>query len=206
MNVLISNSMMRALALPPFLGALLLLAAGCASPPAVQFHDIRLAMPEAYTESDLGALQLERVTVPTHLDRAEIFYRTTEYDAGYYEYHHWVRPLSESLPSELMAYLRATGRFGSLAGPDERLPAALRMRIKVLEFAENDAGGEVWHADVALLVRMHDPSTGLSLEETLKRSVPLKVRNASGAVEALNRALSAAAGDILESIESFARQ
>jgi len=186
--------------------AAVLQTAGCASPPDVKYHDIKLAAPEAAAGSPLGSLHLEQVSVPAHLDQAEIFYRTSAYDAGYYDYHLWVRPLSESLAFELLEYLRATGRFGTLAGPDERSPGAWSMRLKVLEFAENDSGGAVWTADVELLVRLREPATGRSRETRLARRIPLNARNAAGTVEALNRALSELSGEILAAIESFARQ
>jgi uncharacterized lipoprotein YmbA len=189
--------------------AVLILAAGCASAPEVRYHDIKLEAPEATAGDALGSLHLERITVPAHLDELEIFYRTSAYDAGYYTYHHWIRPLSASLESELLGYLRASGRFSSLTGTDER-PSAdrslLTMRLKVLEFAENGSAGDVWNADVAVLVRLKQPATGRSRETTLRRSVPLNTRNAAGTVEALNRALAAIAADTLETIESFAGQ
>ncbi len=193
--------------------AVLVVAGGCASPPRENsYYDILLPpgpgnveeAPGAGPTGSLGSLDIDRVAVPPHLDGPEIFYRVPGHRAGFYGYHHWVRPLSSSLASELHVFFERTGRFSSVTGPGEKdREPALTLSITVREFNEEDGGGGNWFARVALACRLKDSQSGRTRSFTIEISEPVQPRNAAGTVEALNEAYFLAVLDILTYIERF---
>ena len=188
------------------LGATLLLMA-CSSPPETRYYDIRLPDPGSIAGAPLGRIIVDEVAVPDHLDGPEIFYRSSAYEAGYYGYHLWVRPLSTSLSAEIVAYLIRTGRFEEVVGPPEALGAeGIRLSVTVREFAEIDGGGDVWTADVDVAFRLEDASARRHAERTITRSVPIAPRNAAGTVAALNQAWAEVAEVAMDEILAFTKK
>jgi ABC-type uncharacterized transport system auxiliary subunit len=193
------------------LAAFLCVLMGCSSPPDIHYYDIRLPDPPPATSgqdasSSVGPLPIRLVGVdlPAHLDLPEIFYRKSLYQAGYYDYHRWVRPLSESLEAELVRYLEKTGHFAVICDRrTDRDPAALRnaapaaLHIKVIEFNENDGQGDLWTVEAEFLVRIDNLPGGTTRRATLARSFPVSRRNAAGTVEALNLVFAEIVGDIV---------
>jgi len=184
----------------------LILVTACSSPPETRYYDIRLPDPAQSEGPRIGCVKVEEVAVPHHLDGPEIFYRSSTYEAGYYGYHQWVRPLSDSLFSEIVAYLGKTGRFERVVGPTEPLGEDdVRLRISVREFTENDGDGDAWIADVHVAVKLGDGGVAQRRREmSIRRSVPISPRNAAGVVAALNEAWAQVAAAIVDEILSFA--
>jgi|GEM_PF-6527506 len=188
------------------LGLTFLLVA-CASPPETRYYDIRLPDPGSVAGASLGKVIVDAVTVPDHLDGPEIFYRTSTYEAGYYGYHLWVRPLSESLSDEIVAYLKSTGRFERVSAPPETPGAGgIHLSLAIREFAEIDGEGDVWTAAIHVDLKLGDGSARRPVERTIRRSEPIAPRNAGGTVVALNKAWSEVAEAILHEIVSFSAE
>lgn len=179
----------------------------CSSPPETRYYDIRLPDPSPNAGLSLGCIIVDEVAVPDHLAGPEIFYRSSAYEAGYYGYHLWVRPLSASLSSEIVAYLGKTDRFENVVGPREALHVrGVRLSVAVEEFAEIDGGGDVWRADVHVAVRLEDESAGRRSDLTIRRSAPIAPRNAVGTVAALNKAWAEVVEAVLDEIVSFIKE
>ncbi len=201
------------------LAALLCALIGCSSPPDIHYYDIRLPDPPSLpgvssdvvpgVSSDAGPLPIRLVGVdlPAHLDLPEIFYRKSLYQAGYYEYHRWVRPLSESLEAELVRYLEKTGRFAVIgdrkADADLPLPggdAPTGLHINVIEFNESDGEGDLWTVEAEFRVRFDNLPGGTTRSATLSRSFPVSRRNAAGTVEALNLVFAEIVGELVDEL------
>jgi len=177
-----------------------MIAGACAAPPEVHYYDIRLPDPtpaQRIAGKGTGSVAVESVVVPDYLDLPEIFYRKSAFEAGYYAYRRWVRPLSQSLAAELARYLRRSGRFAAVAGPGEDLPGAATVSIEVLSFNENDGERGKWTARAVFLVMIERPGSASPRRTLVERTVPIERRCASGAVQALNGAFAGIAADIL---------
>lgn len=167
--------------------------------------------------ADLGAVQLLEVRVPEPLDDRRIFYRSSRFEAGHYEYHRWIRSPSEALADELVRFLAAANCFSQVAGPDDPLiPDAAKVRVWVDDLNEIDTTLETddahkdqaWSAKVSFRIQImrtaHDEGGPLRIEE----EEPVRMRSAKGVAiainTALNRALSQSVAAIVEKCRSSA--
>ncbi len=186
---------------------LLFVLAGCSSTvPAVHYYDLRLPLPRETlggVEGESSSVKLIDVVVPAYLNLPEIFYRTSSFEANYYEYHRWVRPLSESIESELLRSLRATGRFSRVAGVGDKIPNACLVELRILDFNEEDRSGEDWIARICMVVTLIDSREDRTIEKVLSEAEPVTERNAAGTVRALNRAFSRIIAAIVSEVETF---
>lgn len=185
---------------------------GCGSLPDTHYYDIQISPVHegrAAEEGGVGSgVWLDTVEVPTHLEGPGIFYRASSYEAGFYEYHRWIRPLSEGLTEGMMDYLKADGRFPVLAGQEDPVPpGAVMLRIKVLECNEVDfqegKGSDHWIARLRLRATMiapgGDPRKDLWIEEETR----VKEQNACGVVRAIHEALERALPRVVDGLADF---
>jgi uncharacterized lipoprotein YmbA len=193
-------------------GMVLALLAGCGSPPITHYYDIQPSPDPAGSAKDrTGAdcLHLLEVRVPEHLDGPRIFYRSSHYEAGRYEYHRWIRPLSDAIAGEFLKYLRAKNRFASLAGPlDPRRPGAVEASLVVDECNEVDLvaeGASQWIARISMRMILEDPDSASRREVAFQEEIPVSERNASGVVTAINEGLARIFPQAYEQIEEFVR-
>ena len=151
-----------------------------------------------------GGVQLIGVAVPSFLEGPRIFYRPSRYEAGHYEYHRWVRPLSEAIAQEFQQYVRATGRLAWVGGPEESIvPGACRVRLQVLDLNEVDHENGEWTARVTLCVRLQSPDDRPAREYRIVEESRIQPRNPKGFVEAVNRSLDQVMVRIVDIIVDF---
>ncbi|MBU0754531.1 MAG: PqiC family protein [Planctomycetes bacterium] len=190
---------------------LLSLLTSCAGTPVRRYYDLQPEpdFGEFEVQADLlGLVHLTAVQVPDFLNDPRLFYRSSRFEAGYYEYHRWVRPLSEALADTFLKSLRTSGCFHSVMGPsDGRTPWTLQVLVKVEAFNEVDRaenGEQVWTACAALRFFMTS-SSGTEMDSFLiEETVEIPDRNAGGVVQGLNQALDRALPRAMKEILEFA--
>jgi uncharacterized lipoprotein YmbA len=201
---------LAARAIPLFAGTLLVCLAACGAPPVTQYYDIQ-PFPErpAGADEPQGAMRMHllEVRVPAHLDDPRIFYRSSRYEAGRYEYHRWIRPLSEALAEAFLGYLRASNRFDRLAGPlDPRrgeMPEAVLVVEECNEVDRIEADGSRWVARISMRLILTEPGSSNPVERVFHEEIPVGERNASGVVAAINDGLARIFPRLAEQIIAF---
>ena len=138
------------------LGLLLLVSCGGGKIPATRYYALDLPAAPQQTPSDAlrNTLAVMPVRATEMLEQDRIVYRPTREEVGYYEYHRWAEDPRTSIRNALMARLRQTGAFATVAPFDGRTKAdfLLRTRIDRLEEVDFEQGVKVYAAISAELV------------------------------------------------------
>jgi cholesterol transport system auxiliary component len=141
---------------PAALGLLLLSSCGGGKIPATHYYALEL--PAAPRPAPADALRHTIAIVPVRasemLTQDRIVYRPTREEVGYYEYHRWAEDPRTSVQNALLARLRQTGAFATVAPYDGRTKAdyLLRTRIDRLEEVDFEQGVKVYATISAELV------------------------------------------------------
>ncbi|MBL8841396.1 MAG: membrane integrity-associated transporter subunit PqiC [Planctomycetes bacterium] len=145
----------------------------------------------------LPALRVRPLTARSFLDRREIAWREGDVRAGPYHYRRWSEPPAEAVTRQLIAALRARGRFAQVEGSSlGGAPLTLRGELLGLH-EESGADGSDPHGVAAL---------ELCLEAATRDGVPQlftasrRVAAADDSMEALVEAISAALAALLEEL------
>ena len=136
----------------------LLLLSSCGGGKIPTTHYYALDLPAAPQQTPPDALRQTLAVMPTGatemLEQDRIVYRPTREEVGYYEYHRWAEDPRTSIQSALIARLRQTGAFATVAPFDGRTKAdfLLRSRIDRLEEVDFEQGVKVYVTVSAELV------------------------------------------------------
>jgi uncharacterized protein len=97
------------------------LAAGCASSPPMHYYTLtEIPAPRASTPPDNGVpIRIDRVTIPTELDRSQIVRRLDSTQLQIVEAERWAAPLDETIRRVLSNDLAARLPPGAVANPNE---------------------------------------------------------------------------------------
>ncbi len=138
------------------LGLLLFSSCGGGKIPTTRYY--ALDLPAAPQQTPQDALRHTVAVMPMGatemLKQDRIVYRPTRQEVGYYEYHRWAEDPRSSIQKALMARLRRTGAFATVAPFDGRTRAdfQLRTRIDRLEEVDFEQGVKVYAVISAELV------------------------------------------------------
>ena len=133
---------------PAALGLLLLTSCGGGKIPPTRYY--ALDLPAAPQAAPADALRHTVAVLPVGatemLEQDRIVYRPTREEVGYYEYHRWAEDPRTSIQNALIARLRQTGAFATVAPYDGRTKAdyQLRSRIDRLEEVDFEQGVKVY--------------------------------------------------------------
>jgi len=186
---------------------LLLTACGGGKIPTTHYY--ALDLPATPRQAPPDALRHTLAVLPVRasemLEQDRIVYRPTREEVGYYEYHRWAEDPRTSIQNGLIARLRETGAFATVAPYDGRTKAdyQLRTRIDRLEEVDFEQGVKVYAAISAELVdgqtaRVVWTGTGTG-EGTVMQSDVREV------VSRLSEAASQALGELAEGIDAHVR-
>lgn len=142
--------------------AFLLAAIACGGGKIPSTHYYALDLPAAPAPKPSTAqesLAIRAVTAADPFTQDRIVYRPSREEVGFYEYHRWAADPRESVQSALLAKLKASGLFKTVAGYDGRLKAdyILQTRIERLEEVDFESGVKVY---VELAAELVDAGTG----------------------------------------------
>ena len=141
---------------PAALGLLLLTSCGGGKVPNTHYY--ALDLPAAPQTPPADALRHTLAVMPVQassmLTQDRIVYRPNREEVGYYEYHRWAEDPRTSVQNALLARLRQTGAFATVAPYDGRTKAdfVLRTRIDRLEEVDFEQGVKVYTTISAELV------------------------------------------------------
>lgn len=136
----------------------LLLWTSCGGGKIPATHYYALDLPAAPRPAPADALRHSVAVLPVGatemLEQDRIVYRPTREEVGYYEYHRWAEDPRTSIQNALIARLRQTGAFATVAPFDGRTRAdfQLRTRIDRLEEVDFEQGVKVYVSISAELV------------------------------------------------------
>ena len=130
----------------------------------------------------------------------EIFYRISDVEVGYYDYHRWVEPPSEMVTGTMVEALRASGLFSRVENVENAGPLDLVMEGDLIGFDEVESdGGRSAYCEVSL--RIHRAGKGTPLWSD-QFAAAIEVRQAG--VSAFARAMSQAVADVTrQAVESL---
>jgi uncharacterized lipoprotein YmbA len=158
--------------------------------------------PAANPARDLPAIRVRPFAARSFLEAREIAWRQGDVLAGAYRYHRWSEPPAEMVTRALIDSLRDGGRFASVDSTAPRASAPLILSGELLglhEVAEADGSKPRGVAELELTLEAEPvggaPARHWTLRE--KRSVDA----ADATVDALVRALSEAAAQVIAALE-----
>jgi ABC-type uncharacterized transport system auxiliary subunit len=192
---------------PAALCLLLMTSCGGGKIPTTRYY--ALDLPATPRQAPPDALRQTLAVLPVRasemLEQDRIVYRPTREEVGYYEYHRWAEDPRTSIQNALIARLRGTGAFQTVAPYDGRTKAdyQLRTRIDRLEEVDFEQGVKVYAAVSAELVdgqtaRVVWTGTGTG-EGTVTQSDVREV------VSRLSEAASQALGELAKGIDAHVR-
>jgi ABC-type uncharacterized transport system auxiliary subunit len=139
------------------------------------------------------------------LTQDRIVYRPNREEVGYYEYHRWAEDPRTTVQNALLARLRQTGAFATVAPYDGRTKAdyMLRVRIDRLEEVDFEQGVKVYATIAAELVDGQTARVVWTGAETGSGSVGQS--DVREVVAQLSAASQQALDQIAEGIDKFVR-
>ena len=179
------------------------LAAACSSsPPDTRAYLLgERSAPAAAPAHDLPALRVRSLVARSFLEAREIAWRQGDVLAGAYRYHRWSEPPAEMVTRALILALRDGGRFSTVDGATPRAIAPLVLSGELLglhEVAEADGSKPRGVAELEVTLEAEASGGAPARHWTLRER--RSVDAADGTVDALVRALSEAAGEVIAAI------
>jgi uncharacterized lipoprotein YmbA len=112
--------------------------------------DLPAAPRPAPADAPRHTLAVMPVEATDMLKQDRIVYRPKKEEVGYYEYHRWAEDPRDSIQTALMARLRQTGAFETVAPYDGRTQADYKLRTRIDRLEEVDYGqGVTVHAAIS---------------------------------------------------------
>jgi len=149
---------MRAFILSVLVGLL----AGCGSVrgPAVRYYKLDIPpVPAAAGQSVPVPLRIEPFRTASLLRQDRIVYRPSPVEVGFYEYHRWAEPPTDTVTKALADQLTGRRLFQSVGISDGAERAAYVLRGSIDRLQEVDYKGAV-RAQVTISVELEDPARG----------------------------------------------
>jgi uncharacterized lipoprotein YmbA len=157
--------------------------------------------PAAASAHDLPALRVRPLVARSFLEAREIAWRQGDVLAGAYRYHRWSEPPAEMVTRALIDALRDGGRFATVDGAAPRAIAPLSLSGELLglhEVAEADGSKPRGVAELEVTLEAEASGGAPARHWTLRERRSVDAADAS--VDALVRALSEAAGQVIAAI------
>lgn len=190
------------------LGAILM--AGCLSRPHLERQSFAFAIPPAAENASSNGPEIgvRRVRVASPFDTQSLTYRTGEFSYERDPYAEFLSAPAEILVEPVRQYLRNSGVFGGVSGPNSTVNPEIELEITVLQLYGDFR--DRTHPEATLRMRFVASRTGdgsrkVLLQKEYIRNIPLQARTAAALVTGWNEALkeitSEAAEDLKEAVK-----
>lgn len=178
---------------------------GCGAARPMQYYAIDVPAPArtaAPGEPWPAVLLVGHFTAP-HLYREDkLVYRSGSNELRTYEYHRWAEPPSEILENVLLGGLRASGRYRAVQSQRSNTRGDYIVRGRLEDFEEVVGPPQV--ARLRLEVELYDVKTGIVVwTQTYAENEPVNGKGVDAIVQALNRNVERALGQITAGIEQY---
>lgn len=187
------------------LGAMLM--AGCLSRPHLERQSFTFAIPPAAENSSTNGpdIGVRRIRVAPPFDGQSLTYRTGEFSYERDPYAEFLGAPEEILMAPVCQYLRNSGAFREVTGPNGMVSPDVGLEITVMELY----GDFRDRAHPAAMLRMRfvasragDASRQLLLQKEYTRKIPVQARTAAALVVGWNEALKQITSEAAEDLKA----
>lgn len=138
----------------------------------------------------------------SHLYREDhIVYSSEGEDMGTYEYQRWAEPPTEMIEEILFRELRASGRYRSVYSLHSNARGDYVLHGQLYDFKEVSASNII--ARVTMELEMRDTKGNIVWTHFYSHDEPVKSKNVSAVVAALNRNVQRAVAEFLSSLDQY---
>jgi len=158
-------------------------------PVGVHYYLIKPKPVEARSEKQFPfALGVRPFSAPIRY-QDEIFYRVSDVEVGYYDYHRWVEPPSDMITGTFADALQAAGLFRRVENIEDAGPSDLVLEGELIGFDEVESqGGRSAYCEVSL--RIHWTGKGTPLwTGSFKTAVQVSEEGVSAFARAMSEAV-----------------
>lgn len=184
-----------------------ILMTGCLSKPHLARQSFTFAIPPAAENSATNGPELgvRRITVSSPFDSQSLTYRMSEFSYERDPYAEFLSSPGEILIAAVSQYLRNSGSFRGVNGPNSMATPDVELEITVLQLC----GDFRDRAHPAATLRMHfvasrtgDASHKVLLQKEFTRNIPLQARTATALVAGWNEDLKQIVTDAAEDLKA----
>jgi len=131
----------------------------------------------------------------------QIFYRVSDVEVGFYDYHRWVEPPSDMIAGTLADALKAAGLFHRVESVENAGPSDLVLEGDLIGFDEVESqGGRSAYCEISL--RIHRTGMGTPLwTGSFKTAVPVHEQGVSSFARAMSKAVAELTRQVIASLE-----
>jgi uncharacterized lipoprotein YmbA len=187
------------------------LLAGCLSKPHLSRQSFTFAIPPATENASTTGLEIgvRRISVASPFGSTALAYRTGEFSYERDPYAEFLGSPGEILMEPVCQYLRNSGAFRGVSGPESRVTADVELEITVVQLY----GDFRDRAHPAAMLRMRfvasrtgDAGHKVLLQKEYTRNIPLQARTAAALVAGWNEVLRQIANQAAEDLKEAGKQ
>ncbi len=190
----------------------LLLWCGCGKPPMlVQKYLLDYPAPPVRAAAPLEAsIRVQKFEVDEAFNSTAMVYRTSPYQAEFYNYSRWRVNPGYMVADYLSRDLRDSRLFKAVLPSESPAKARFALEGGVAEIQELDLG-ETWQASLALNITLldttqEDITRRVIFQKTYRAAEPLTVKTPAGLAEAMSRAMAQLSAQIVTDVYQAAKR